>query len=564
MVKKKSVKGEEKREKFHKERVAEQEDMNHYHNAKLFCFSLLPASEAAPAALQRKALKQLQSFSVSGSVAKKAPPWSKPPASSSDQSQSSRLPATFHSRPSTTSRKPSSSSSTQLPSFKRTLSLASPNSIYAVPKDIEDLLKRDIVPQDYFAALLYAEDFYTEKWSEFKLEKITLKLREAAIIKKSGRNEYFSESHEKDDKTFVEFEIDSCHERRPFLLSRDFALARPSGQQTEPYKGLIYRVVKNNIVLVEFGEDFYLQHHSTRKYDVSFSFDRVCLKRAHQAIEAASDPSFKNFLFPRFVHRKSIPTSTPLLFFNHKLDVYQKSAVQEILSFRGSPPYVVEGPLCSQKYSKQISRTGLVVQEAVLQIYHRSSKHRILICAPINRTCDALTQSLKNDIPESDMFRANAAFRERDEVPIDILTSSLYEKDCFGCPSIQELRKFRVILSTFFSSFRLHNEGIVAGHFSHMFLVDASSATEPETMVALANFAGENTAVIVTGAPGNRSGWVRSNIARENGLMRSYFERIRDSQPYRSLHPKFIKQLVDPESKSFDSYSYARESLSYD
>jgi len=42
--------------------------------------------------------------------------------------------------------------------------------------------------------------------------------------------------------------------------------------------------------VVEFGEDFLLQHHSTRKYDVSFSFNRVCLKRAHQAIEAASDP----------------------------------------------------------------------------------------------------------------------------------------------------------------------------------------------------------------------------------------------------------------------------------
>uniref|UniRef100_A0A6N2M997 Dihydroorotate dehydrogenase (quinone), mitochondrial n=1 Tax=Salix viminalis TaxID=40686 RepID=A0A6N2M997_SALVM len=588
-----------------------------------------------------------------------APPWPKPPVSSSDQSQSSRLPATFLSRPSLfppapstissklspqattlsfkssplppppstsssksshkdpnpvfhpspspkplpsflkpttssskpspTSRGPSSSSSKQLPSFKPTLSLASPNlidgqtkvsyllvqkdmsPIYAVPKDIEDLIKRGIVPEalnellspstykDYFAALLYAEDFYIEKWSKFKLENITLKLQDAAISKRYGRKEYFSESHEKDDKTFVEFEIDSCRERRPFLLSRDFALARPSGQKTEPYKGLIYRVVKNNIVLVEFGKDFYLQHHPTRKYDVSFSFNRVCLKRAHQAIEAASDPSFKNFLFPGFAHRKSIPTSTPLHFFNHKLDVCQRSAVQEILSFQGPAPYVVEGPHCSQKYSKQqsrtgyvaqeagLSRTGLVVQEAVLQIYQRSSKHRILICAPINRTCDDLTQSLRKDIPESDMFRANAAFREVDGMAIDILTSCLFENDCFGCPSIQELRKFRVILSTFVSSFRLHNEGIVAGHFSHIFLVDASSATEPEAMVAMANLAGENTAVIVTGAPGNRSGWVRSNIAREKGLMRSYFERIRDSQPYRSLHPKFIKQLVDPE-----------------
>ncbi|KAG5245346.1 RNA helicase [Salix suchowensis] len=570
-----------------------------------------------------------------------APPWPKPLASSSDQSQSSRLPATFLSRPtlfppvpSTTSSKPSpqattvekstnshypnpvfhpspspkplpsflkpttssskpspasrgpsSSSSKQLPSFKPTLSLASPNSIDGQTKD---LIKRGIVPEvlneplspstykDYFAALLYAEDFYIEKWSEFKLKNITLKLQDAAIIKRYGRNEYFSESHEKDDKTFVEFEIDSCRERRPFLLSRDFALARPSGQQTEPYQGAIYRVVRSTIVLVEFGEDFYLQHHPTRKYDVSFSFNRVCLKRAHQAIEAASDPSFKNFLFPGFAHRKSIPTSTPLHFFNQKLDVCQRSAVQEILSFQGPAPYVVEGPLCSQKYSKQLSRTGyvaqeaglsrtgLVVQEAVLQIYQSSPKHRILICAPINRTCDDLTQSLKNDIPESDMFRANAAFREVDGVPIDILTSCVYKKDCFACPSIQELRKFRVILSTFVSSFRLHNEGIVAGHFSHIFLVDASSAIEPEAMVALANLAGENTAVIVTGSPGNHPGWVRSNIARENGLMTSYFERIRDSQPYRSLHPKFIKQLVDPESKSFDSYSYAHSSLSYD
>jgi helicase MOV-10 len=46
--------------------------------------------------------------------------------------------------------------------------------IYAIPKDIEDLIKRDKVPgvlneplslstyKDYFAALLYAEDFYIE------------------------------------------------------------------------------------------------------------------------------------------------------------------------------------------------------------------------------------------------------------------------------------------------------------------------------------------------------------------------------------------------------------------
>jgi helicase MOV-10 len=75
-----------------------------------------------------------------------------------------------------------------------------------------------------------------QKWSKFKLKNIALKLKDAAIIKKRGRNEYFGESHEKDKKTFVEFEIDSCREKRPFLLSRDFAFARPSSQKTEPYQ----------------------------------------------------------------------------------------------------------------------------------------------------------------------------------------------------------------------------------------------------------------------------------------------------------------------------------------
>ena len=452
-----------------------------------------------------------------------------------------------------------------------------------------------------------------QKWSEFKLENITLKLQRAEIIKKSRRNEYRNETYEKDDKIFVEFEIDSCCERRPFLLSRDFAFARPSGQMTEPcqvsvlnflvticcevchftlgmkqmveikhyltwasfsavnlltslmfsnsHQGIIYRVERSTRVVVEFGKDFLLQHHSTRKYDVSFSFNRVCLKRAHHAIEAASDPLFKSFLFPDGVSKKIFPISTPLHFCNHKLDVYQSSAVREILSFQGPPPYIVEGPLCLNKFS-ELSRTGLVIQEAVLQIYQSSSKLRILICAPINRTCDLLMQSLNNDIPKSDMFRANAAFREIDGVPIDILPSCAYKGECFTCPSLQELRKFRVILSTFVSSFRLRNEGIAAGHFSHIFLVDASSAIEPEAMVPLANLASEETAVIVTGAPGNHSRWVRSNIARKNGLMTSYFERLRHSKPYRSLLPKFITQLADPQKESVGDYSYA--SVSYD
>ncbi|XP_024956884.2 uncharacterized protein LOC102625081 isoform X3 [Citrus sinensis] len=425
---------------------------------------------------------------------------------------------------------------------------------YKIPKDIEDLIKKDIVPKvlkkpllpstykDYFAALLYAEDFYEEKWSGFQLFNVTLELHKAAIYDKSLKNKNLEESDEKDDKLFVAFEIDSVPERRPFLLSRDFVHARRSGSNAKEFQGILYRVVKSNVVLVEFEEDFYSLHHPKYIYDISFSFNRVCLKRAHQAIAAASRSLFENYLFPDFTSRKNISSSEACLYGNRILDSDGNSAVRRILSLQGRPPYLVEGPPCV--ISDSLSKTGLVVREAVLEIYKRSSKCRILVCAPINRTGDVLMRSLKKKIPKSDMFRANAAFREVDGVPVDILPSCLYEEGKgFQLPSLQELMQFRVIFSTFTSSFRLHNEGIPAGHFSHIFLLDASSATEPETMIALTNLANENTTVILTGAPNNRTSWVRSDIARKTGLRVSYFERLHATQTYSNFDPTFITML---------------------
>ncbi|KAF7145093.1 hypothetical protein RHSIM_Rhsim04G0216200 [Rhododendron simsii] len=469
---------------------------------------------------------------------------------------------------------PPSSPKPRQPSTKPFLSLAPSNStnpnsktayilvekdaspIYAIPEDLKDSIKNDVVPgilkrplspstyKDYFEALLYAEDFYLEKWDGFEMKNVTLELEEASIYKRKGKQNNKNVDDEKDDKVFVTFELDSIPERRPFLLSRDFVSVSPSGTRAEPLQGLIYRVVKSNRVLVEFGEDFHAQHYSACKYNVKFSFNRVCLKRAHQAIATASDPLFRNFLFPDSISKNSLLTAQ-LPSIDSNLDWHQISAVRHILSNQNAVPYLVEGPIAIDR-SNVLSRTGSVVCEAVLQVYRTSPLCRILICAPTNKGCDVITRSLiRGKIPESNIFRANAAFRELDGVPEDILPSCLYrkERECFSCPSIHELLKYKVISSTFMSSFRLHNVGIMAGHFSHIFLVDASSVIEPEAMVALANLANENTVVTVTGAPENHSGWIRSHIARQNGLLISYFERLRQSKLYDSLDSKVITVL---------------------
>ncbi|CAI9787053.1 unnamed protein product [Fraxinus pennsylvanica] len=433
---------------------------------------------------------------------------------------------------------------------------------YVFPEDIKSSIEKEIVPgvlkqplsmstyKNYFHALLYAEDCYLKKWDGFEMKNVNLELHNAEILVKVGYLSRYKRKG-KDKKIFVAFEVGK---NRPFLLSRDFISVKPSNEKGKEFQGIFYRLVGKNLLLAEFGDDFHSHHRPDCKYDVKFSFNRVCLKRAHHAIEVASGALVRNFLFPEFIPESNVTSME--LFIDPKLDKQQISSLQHILSLNGSPPYLIEGPMSATE-TCTLSKPGLLIAEAVAQICRSSPSNRILICAPLNQTCDVLMRGLQQRIPSSDMFRANAAFRELDGVPLDILQSCSYEEEveCFLCPRLDELEKFQVILTTFISSFRLYAEGLKTGHFSHIFLVDASSATEPEAMVPLANFANDSTVVVITGTPKRNSGWIRSPIARNNGLKISYFERLRDGKLYRGLDPKVMTFLSARSDDTFGSFN---------
>lgn len=67
---------------------------------------------------------------------------------------------------------------------------------------------------------------------------VSLELHPASIYQKSGQNKYSNASNEMDNKTFVVFKVDSLSKKRPFLLSRDFVFAQPSGKKIEPFQVL--------------------------------------------------------------------------------------------------------------------------------------------------------------------------------------------------------------------------------------------------------------------------------------------------------------------------------------
>ncbi|XP_078167237.1 putative RNA helicase SDE3 isoform X1 [Carex rostrata] len=411
---------------------------------------------------------------------------------------------------------------------------------YEIPKNIEEMIKNDIIPPvlkkplspdtyaDYFAALLYAEDFYYEKYSDYLLKDVALELREKpnpglqdqSHKKKSKRG---SNSKTQKNYPFVAFEIKKVDEIRPFLLSRDHVHLKPVGKgiDFEPFHGILFRFERGTI-LAEFKDDFHNQHKPLKRYDVSFSFNRVCLKRAHRAVSAAASPLLTKILFPNIT---SLPTLrgrvSPMdQILNHKL-----APIPYLIEYEGPPSFTVTSPVTS------------LIKNVVLKIYESCKESRILICAPKNRTCDDLVRLIMENVCEFDIFRANAAFREKELVPDDIMPACIYRRECFTCPPLDELQRFRIITSTFVSTFRLYNAGLKAGHFSHIFLLDASSAIEPVAIVALVDLVSEETVIVVTGSVQDQPRWVRSDIGRKHGLKESFFERLRRSEPYWSDNP---------------------------
>lgn len=217
--------------------------------------------------------------------------------------------------------------------------------------------------------------------------------------------------------------------------------------------------------------------------------------------------------------------------------------MSQILNHKLAPiPYLIEGPL-SQKTNGDITNMLILIKDIILTIYESLNESRVLICAPRNRTCDALVRCLMEKVPEFDLFRANAAFRDKELVPDDIMPACLFQQERFTCPPWDELKDFRIITSTFVSTFRLYKAGLKAGHFSHIFLVDASSAIEPETIVALADLVCEETVVVVTGSVKDKPQWIRSDIGRNCGLRKSFFERLLKSKLYQSGNPHFITRI---------------------
>ncbi|RCV46449.1 hypothetical protein SETIT_9G532900v2 [Setaria italica] len=400
---------------------------------------------------------------------------------------------------------------------------------FAIPAHIRELIESkqrpDVLSEElsminyaqFFSTLLVMEELnLEEEMRAYDMEGVSMRRR--------GRN-------------FLSLEVPGLAERRPSLVQGDFIVARYARNDSRPYQGFIHKVEADEIFL-QFDNQFHLNHHDRNQYHVSFTYNRVNMRRLYKSIHEAE------FLGPDILFPCQSPCRAlkrwPFKPLNPHINTEQADAVAMILGCRGVPPYVIYGPPGTGK--------TMTIIEAILQLYTAKKKANILICAASNTAADHVLEKLllaSYLIRPSDIFRLNAQSRQYEDVNSDFIRFCFFEDRVFKCPPLQALLQYKIVISTYMSSSLLLAEGIRRGHFTHIFLDEAGQASEPEAMVPLSGLCGRNTVVVLAGDPMQLGPVVYSKQAEKDGLGISYLQRLLfDFEPYETGNPNYVTKLV--------------------
>jgi helicase MOV-10 len=102
----------------------------------------------------------------------------------------------------------------------------------------------------------------------------------------------------------------------------------------------------------------------------------------------------------------------------------------------------------------------------------------------------------------------------------------------FAVPTSAYASKFRVVVATCVGAAFALNIQIPPGHFDYIFIDEAGQGTEPEAMVPIKGMAGARTNVILSGDPKQLRPVIRSSVASELGLGKSFLERLMERAIY--------------------------------
>lgn len=179
----------------------------------------------------------------------------------------------------------------------------------------------------------------------------------------------------------------------------------------------------------------------------------------------------------------------------------------------------------------------MVVVESILQLLASNPSARILACAPSNFAADEIAQRLVLAVIDSQtMLRLNAYSRVPATLPANLKPYSRITRDLrhFALPPVNELKAFRVVVSTCLSASLLFGTGVPTGWYSTIFVDEAGHALEPEALVPILGLVGKDTKVVLSGDPKQLGPIVRSKPADHFGFGISVLDRLMQCEVYGS------------------------------
>ncbi|KAJ7997868.1 hypothetical protein DPEC_G00216620 [Dallia pectoralis] len=382
---------------------------------------------------------------------------------------------------------------------------------------------------------------------------------------------------------YLHLEVLGLAEGRPNLFIGDrVALKKPiSGGVVMEYIAYVAEIHEEDVSLRVNRE--FQQGYLGEPLDVEFTFNRLTMRRCHLALHQTRHFG-DNVLFPtalvlqapqwtgewgpeespKEVNEEALtadgaklpgismdmvskgtqtkpdsgrPIPCPGKFFNRQLNPSQREAVKRILTGECRPtPYVLFGPPGTGK--------TITLIESILQVYHRLSSSRVLVCTPSNSAADLICVRLHDSgfLKAASLARVNASCRQEEAITEVLRQYSRAGED------IKQASFHRVVVSTCSSAGMFYQIGLRVGHFTHVFLDEAGQATEPEALIPLGLLSEQDGQIVLAGDPQQLGPVVKSRLAQAFGLGVSLLERLMAIPQYSKdgggYNPQLVTKLV--------------------
>ena len=322
--------------------------------------------------------------------------------------------------------------------------------------------------------------------------------------------------------------VPGLEENRPSVMKGDKILVKlSSSDQARDYEGFVHEIQEQN-VRIGFGGPFRSNFVPNMKFDVRFTLSRFPLRNMHRAVSlVGASPHLMKALYPS---QDGLATefSLPVVrCYNRNIEEnpQQLAAVQHILAgSSGLCPYLVFGPPGTGK--------TVTLVEGIKQLVRQGGNVKILASAPSNTAADLITDRLLGHLNKREVLRVHASSRVVSNIPAKVKEVSNVDGDKVRYPRLEELMKFKVIVTTLVTAGKLVTAQFPADHFSHIVMDETGQATEPEAAVALSGLLGLKARLVMAGDPKQLGPVIRSVIAAKHGLTVSLLERMMEMELY--------------------------------